>query len=327
MFMCVKISVVVPVYNLKEYLPRCVKSLINQDIDRYEIILVDDGSFDGSEILCDTYAIEYPKLIKCIHKPNGGLSSARNAGISVAKGKYIIFPDPDDWTDKNYLSCLLDLQEKFCTDLSCTGYYTEYNNHTIKNNINQKLQIMSCREAQKALLVPPSMGGFAWNKLYHLGIIRDNNLLFLDDVGTTEDLDFAFRYIQHCSKICFAPNICTYHYYQRKDAATHSGFSEKKVESIHTYEKILKIVGYDSEIGVAAKEEICNTAINLLDMYLNSDSCNKALYEKIRLYIKEYHLEYIKSKRYGANRKIQAILARYAPKLYQKMKNIIVRDV
>lgn len=320
------ISVVVPVYNLSEFLPHCFESLLMQTLDNYEIILVDDGSTDTSGTLCDQYEAEHKKFVRCIHKSNGGLSSARNTGIDVAKGKYIIFPDPDDWVEPDYLEKLMSLQEKESADLVCTGHYIEFDSGSIEANLGQKYRVMSREEAQFSLLGSNGMSGFAWNKLYHLDIIHREKIYFLDDVGTTEDLDFAFRYLKYCSKICFAPDTRTYHYYQRNNAATHSGFSEKKVASIHTYEKILRDVENDSKIGVAAKEEICNTAINLIIMYLNSNSNNEKLYKEIRLYVKEYYWEYIKSKRYGINRKMQAILARYTPKLYQKMKNMIAKE-
>ncbi len=320
------ISVVVPIYNLSKFLPRCFESLLKQTIDNYEIILVDDGSTDDSGTLCDQYEDEYKEFVRCIHKSNGGLSSARNVGIDVAKGKYIIFPDPDDWVEPDYLERLLSLQLTESVDLVCTGYYVEFDSNSIQANLGQKYQIMSREEAQLSLLVSGGMGGFAWNKLYHLDIIRREKLYFLNDVGTTEDLDFAFRYIQYCSKLCFAPDVRTYHYYQRQNAATHGGFSETKVASIHTYEKILQVVRGDSQIGVVAKEEICNTAINLIIMYLNSNCDNKKIYEEIRLYIKKYYWEYIKSKHYSLGRKIQIILARYTPKLYQKIKNTIAKE-
>lgn len=95
-------SIIVPVYNVKPYLSRCVESLRRQTFDSYEIILVDDGSTDGSGIVCDKYSEEDPK-IKVIHKPNGGLSDARNAGIKTAQGDYIMFVDSDDWIKDNTL--------------------------------------------------------------------------------------------------------------------------------------------------------------------------------------------------------------------------------
>lgn len=92
------ITVVIPVYNMVDYLEKAVKTLGKQTYKNYEIILIDDGSTDGGTYLCDKLA-EYYEQIRTIHKKNGGLSSARNCGIENAKGKYIIFPDPDDWVD------------------------------------------------------------------------------------------------------------------------------------------------------------------------------------------------------------------------------------
>ena len=93
------ISIIVPVYNVEEYLKECIDSIINQTYKRIEIILVDDGSTDKSGKICDDYA-KIDKRIKVVHKENGGLSDARNVGISVSSGKYIAFVDSDDWVEK-----------------------------------------------------------------------------------------------------------------------------------------------------------------------------------------------------------------------------------
>ena len=98
------ITVVVPIYNLSELLHRCMTTLLSQS-GSYEIILVDDGSTDKSPAMCDRYATEYQDKVRVIHKENGGLSSARNAGIEAARGKYIIFPDPDDWVELYFQTC------------------------------------------------------------------------------------------------------------------------------------------------------------------------------------------------------------------------------
>ena len=320
------VSVIVPIFNMKEFLPRCMSKLILQNYFDYEIILVDDGSTDGSSEMCDWYAEMHSNLVRCIHKTNGGLSSARNAGMDVAQGEYVIFPDPDDWVENNYLERLVALQKQYTVDLVCTGHFIDYDDRSIEANRNQTLRLISSKEAQKALLISPCMGGFAWNKLFHLKIIRLHNLRFLDDVGTTEDLDFAFRYLQYCKEVCFAPEIRTYHYYQRSGAATHGGFSVKKLQAIRTYEKILATSGATSDIGKAAKEDICNTAINLIPMYWNSDEKDVICYQKIRNYIKMYYSDYLKSSRYSKGRKLQAIFARYIPKTYCKIKNVISRE-
>ena len=130
---------------------------------------------------------------------------------------------------------------------------------------------LSGTEAQKALLLPPQMGGFAWNKLYRLDIIREHSLRFLDDVGITEDLDFAYRYLAFCRKVCLAPSARTYHYFQRDGAATRSGFSQRKLDSLRTYEKIIADCEHTMpDLAQAAKDEICTTAVNLIWMYENS---------------------------------------------------------
>lgn len=319
------ISVVVPVYNLAELLPRCMSSLLMQTDQDYEIILVDDGSQDGSGDLCDRYALQYPDIVRCLHKVNGGLSSARNAGMQAAEGQYVTFPDPDDWTEPDYLARFLELARDNQADLVCTGHFVEYPDHTIEANPGQTRRMMSGKQAQEALLNAPCMCGFAWNKLYRLDLIREHGLHFLDDVGTTEDLDFAYRYLQYCSRVCFAPEVRTYHYFQRNGAATHSEFSIKKMQSIRTYEKIIHDAGEDSTVGRAAMEEICNTAMNLMILYFNSPHADEQVYDRLRMYIRRYYPYYRQSRRFGTGRKLQAFVARYMPRLYGKLKQLLTR--
>lgn len=316
------ISVIVPIYNLYLYLPRFMESFLTQTVNNYEIILVDDGSSDGSEILCDQYENSNPNSIFCIHKENGGLSSARNAGIDAARGEYVIFPDPDDWVEPEYLESLLNLQMNYNVDLVCIGHFVDYDDRRIEANIGQTLQIMTGYEAQKSLIIPPCINGFAWNKLYHLDIIRKYNLRFLDDVGTTEDLDFAFRYLNYCKKIVFSPEDRLYHYFQRRGAATHSGFLLKKLESIRTYQKIIEN-SRDDELIRAAKEEICNINVNLVWDYQNSRLRDMKAEEQIHQFLGRYLKYYCTSERYSLSRKVQAIMAYKTPKLYAQIKNQI----
>ena len=314
------VSVVVPIYNMESFLPKCMESLLKQTYEMIEIILVDDGSTDKSRILINEYEKLYPKKVRVCYKENGGLSSARNIGIEKVQGKFVIFPDPDDWVDRNYIEELVKIQKKYQCDLAVTGYFVEFEKKSIQTNLNQELVKMNSKEAIKSLFRLPCMGGFAWNKLYCLDIIRNNKLEFLDDVGTTEDLDFAYRYLKYCNSVVFSPETRTYHYYQREGAATDKKFSFKKLESIHTYEKILSD-NYDSEIKNIAKEETCNTAINLLWMYWSTEEQDKEVLGKIKFYLRENFFVYMKSKTYSKSRKIQAIMARFMPNVYCLIKN------
>ncbi len=316
------LTLAIPVYNMISFLPQCMKTMLSQTSQDFEIILVDDGSTDGSADLCDNYAAQFPNLIRAVHKVNGGLSSARNAGIDAASGDFIIFPDPDDWVEPDYVQHLLELQKTHNADLVCTGYYVATGNGSSPASADSTPVVLSSKDAQKGLLLSPRLSGFAWNKLYRLDIIRSHSLRFLDDVGTTEDLDFVYRYLAYANNICYAPCYRTYHYYQRPGAATHSGFSKRKLESIRTYEKIISdCASWSSELQNAAEEEICVTAVNLLwslRMTKPFDrDCQKMLLQAIRKHLKSHLL----SNRYGAGRKIQALTAAVSPTIFTFLKN------
>lgn len=116
-----KISVIVAAYNIEKYIERCIDSLRNQTYEKIEIILIDDGSVDSTGYLCDM-AAQCDKRISCIHKENGGLSSARNTGIKKASGNYITFVDGDDWVEKEYIETLYKNLTGEGADLSILGY-------------------------------------------------------------------------------------------------------------------------------------------------------------------------------------------------------------
>ena len=147
---------------------------------------------------------------------------------------------------------------------------------------------------------------------------------FLDDVGITEDLDFVYRYLAFCKTVCFAPSARTYHYFQREVAATISGFSKRKLDSLHTYEKI--ITDCESTIpdmAQAAKDEICTTAVNLIWIYENSETKDVSAKKTLLRHIRENLPAYLQGNRYGWGRKVQAVLAGFCPGLYAHLKNAI----
>ena len=321
------LTLAIPVYNMEQYLPRCMETMLAQTCQDYECILVDDGSTDNSGQMCDDYAAKHSDFIRVVHKENGGLSSARNAGIDAAKGKYIIFPDPDDWVEPDYVEKLLEYRQQIDADLVCTGYFVDTENNCIPAKKDQLPMTLSGTEAQKALILPPQMGGFAWNKLYRLDVIRKHNLCFLDDVGITEDLDFAYRYLAFCRTICFAPSARTYHYFQRDGAATRSGFSRRKLDSLHTYEKIIADCEQTMpDLAQASKDEICTTAVNLIWMYQNSKIKDTEAKKTLLCRIRENLPAYLRGNRYGSGRKVQAVLAGFCPGLYAHLKNAVQRN-
>lgn len=171
-------SIIVPVYQAHQYLERLITSILAQSYDKYELLLVDDGSSDGSEKICDKFSTKY-KQIKTIHKENGGVSSARNCGIENAKGNYIIFLDADDYIDRDFLVDASKTIEKHQADIFVYGYYAES-----EKMLREFLPSLSgvYDNAIFSEMIPTFIQDEAfnsvWNKVFSARIINDNNLRF-----------------------------------------------------------------------------------------------------------------------------------------------------
>ena len=312
------LTLAVPIYNKEPYLPRCLDSLLAQTATDYEILLIDDGSSDGSGAICDRYAANHPHRIRVIHKTNSGLSAARNTGIDAARGQWITFPDPDDWVEPDYVAAFLELLAQSQSDLVCTGFWVEDGDVRTPGYPDGSTVIMTARDAQRALLLPPEIGGFAWNKIFDLALLRRHKLRFRGDVGAVEDMEFAYRYLDHTKSICFCPTRRTSHYDQHPDSITHAPFSRKRLMDFETYS--LLAADPDPELSQAAQEEICVTAVNHLWSLLTSKSHDPQSKELLLSHIRRNLLIHLKSNRYGRKRKLQAVTAAVAPRLFAVLK-------
>lgn len=214
-----RITIVVPVYKVEKYLEKCVTSLINQTFPDIEIILVDDGSPDSCPEICDYFA-ENDSRIKAIHKPNGGLSDARNAGIREASGEYILFVDSDDYID-------LDACEKFiCAAADSTPDVVVANARRIEgekesimlHQFNTHGGIVTGEQYIKAELKTNTMYMAAWLNLYNRKFLLDNNLEFKCGL-LHEDEQFTPRVILKAKKV-LGTDIVFYNYLIREDSIT-----------------------------------------------------------------------------------------------------------
>lgn len=315
------VTLAVPIYNMERYLPRCMDSLLQQSCRDYEILLIDDGSTDSGGALCDGYAARYPELVRVVHKSNGGLSSARNAGIEHARGEFIIFPDPDDWVEPNYVQAFLERQRKFQADMVVLGHYVDTENTSLPERGDDPMQLLSGYEAQRGLLLPPRMQGFSVIKLYRLDLIRSGGLRFQRGMGTTEDLDFAYRYLAHCQRVCYDPSCRVYHYCQRSDSATRSPFHREKLGTFKTYEHIIAdCADRDPELARQAATEICTSAVNLLWENESGDHPDAQVRQELRRRILRLVPGYLRQSRYGFGRKLQTLMAVVSPRLYMHLK-------
>lgn len=183
------LSVVVPVYKVEKYIHECVESILAQTFTDYELILVDDESPDNCPQICDDYAKKYP-FIKVVHKSNGGLSSARNAGIKVASGEYIAFVDSDDLIDKNMFSVMLEKMQKEEADICCTGMI-QFNDNSTWHSLPAPKEdvLLSGNDIYKFIFSKNGCGDYMPNKIFRRSIF--------DTVSLIENVIYEDIYIMH----------------------------------------------------------------------------------------------------------------------------------
>ena len=228
------LTVVIPVYNVERYLKRCIESVLAQEWKDYEILLVDDGSTDHSPQICDDYVKAYD-FISVIHKENGGLSEARNTGISHVKGEYVYFPDSDDWLEPDTFIALAEALESQEFDI------ISFNRDFVKGEEDaivsepEVTQVFEGKDAFVQMLKHRYITGFANDKIYRKSLFVDNNILFpsrkyYEDLGTNYKLFLS-------AKKVYATNQKYYHYLiDNPDSITQS-WNEKKFRDMFGFYK------------------------------------------------------------------------------------------
>ena len=228
------LTVVIPVYNVEKYLDRCLKSILIQEWKNYDIILVDDGSTDRSPQICDDYVKAYD-FISVIHKENGGLSEARNTGLSQAKGEYIYFPDSDDWLEPDTFIALAEaLESQKCDIISFNREFVKGEEDVIISD-PVETQVFNGKDAFVHMLKHSYITGFANDKIYRKSLFVDHDILFpkgkyYEDLGTNYKLFLS-------AKKVYATNQKYYHYLiDNPDSITQS-WNEKKFRDMFEFYK------------------------------------------------------------------------------------------
>lgn len=244
------ISVIIPVYNVEKYLNNCVKSVIGQSYKDLEIILVDDGSTDNSGIICD-FLKEKDNRIIVIHKKNGGLSSARNAGLSIASGDYILFIDSDDTIDSNMIKVMYNTLIKNNSDIVICDYQRIKNEEPKVCDINNfKVENMNYDDLWVEIF--GHLNNSSCNKMYRKDLM--NNIFFKEGIIHGEDLLFNLDYLSNCKKGTKI-NCKFYHYYIRENSITKAAFNKNNFNEILVKDFALEIIKnrYPSQIKNAQK--------------------------------------------------------------------------
>ncbi len=254
------ISVIVPIYNVEPYLRRCVDSILAQKYRNLEIILVDDGSPDDCPQICDEYAAQ-DERIKVIHKANGGLSSARNAGLDAASGDWVSFIDSDDWIEPDMYEVLLRNAGNANAEISVGGVNDELVDQdrvTVTKTTYHgalKQETLSPTEAMARYF---TTSWAAWDKIYRKELFQTIRF----PVGEiNEDEAIVLKLLDTCTAVSYT-NQVFYHYIHRAQSITTSAFSEKKLAWYrHCQDNLRWIQQYHPELAAFADKRLCSSIL------------------------------------------------------------------
>ena len=281
------ISIIVPAYNVNEYLCKSVDSLLCQSYSNLEIILIDDGSTDSTGKLCDLYAIKDSR-VKVIHQENQGVSSARNVALKVAKGDFVSFVDADDYVDATMYEVLVKNALKHNSDYVVTGFSIDKDISCSKSPVYKDQQEVFSWTKEDAIVDLSSLksnfsGGLVCSKLIKTEIAK--NVMFDHKLPLAEDQLFALNCILNSKKIIAVAGK-PYHYIFRKNSASRSTINEKKVEQIlSAYTKICNIVKnkLDSKLLLRFKVySLCRCELYSANKLIMQHQNNSELYAKLK---------------------------------------------
>ena len=224
------VSVIVPFYNVENYIERCLETLVNQTLEDIEIILVNDGSKDRSKIIVDKFLKQYPEKIVYLEKENGGLSDARNYAIPHAKGEYIAFLDSDDYVEKTMYKDMYELAKKENSDMVECDFYWEYPDKNKRKEDKGVIYNGKKEMLEKVRVV-------AWNKLIKKEILEKSRVLFPKGLRY-EDVEFTYKLVPYLDKVSFLKKPCI-HYIQREGSISNNQ-NERNKEIFQVLDNVIK---------------------------------------------------------------------------------------
>lgn len=319
------VSIIIPVYNVEQYIEKCVISCINQTYNNIEIIVVNDGSTDSSQAILNKLAIEYTQL-KIIHKKNGGVSSARNIGIKESRGDYIVFVDGDDYLANGAIEYMMKIIKQTSSEFAILrNCFTSINQKQYKDKI-EKIN----NEDAIMLLLGFSMELGCWNKIYSKELMQREQIFFDEELFYGEGLHFILKIAKNAKSIGIGTKSVYYYRKNNMQSAT-SSFNYEKFENGE--KSLLKI-----------KEEIINNSkkIEIIWTYHYAMFCQNALLECInnRKYINDYESVYKKwkekfnsffgklffSKFISLKEKIKLLIIMISPYFFSMLRNKKIKE-
>lgn len=281
-----EISVIVPVYKVEKYLDRCIESIVNQTYPDFELILVDDGSPDGSPILCDKWE-EKDSRVHVIHKKNGGASSARNAGLKIAKGNWIAFADSDDWLDRTALKTLYDLANQYNVPMAIGGMRVvqKYTDASIVMKQNAKVLSNADLMSRFFRLNGEPDTHSVCGAIIRRDILEDYSFI---EGRMNEDVETCYYLARKCEAAVYT-DAPLYNYFKNIEGVTNSGFSKKKLDLLDIWDIVQKQVEqFTPEYSYACEMNCKRARFTLLtQMSLNGYDHDDSLMKKTKQQLKK----------------------------------------
>lgn len=309
------VSVIVPAYNIAPFIERCIKSILSQTYKDLQLIVVDDGSTDGTGEICDIISQTDSRML-VLHKKNGGVSSARNAALQLATGKYISFIDGDDWIEPTLYEDAVNALKEHNAQCFMFEYAIDYaNGEAHKHQVDlSKYGVINGEQAFQYSIGPENR--FLWPKVYEKALAE--GLLFNEQIILGEDTLYICDVIRRATKVVYSCNIY-YHYFQRDGSAIQSSFNKKKLSGIVAYQKVVEIAENNkmSEAIVVAKEALSNLAVQLAKRVLEAPKYpeHKQDLKYLKSIIVENKKELIASKSASRKTKIKLFIASFSIRL------------
>lgn len=278
-----KVSIIVPVYNVSEYLERCVNSLFQQKYKNVEIILVDDCSTDGSRELAKKLAKKDSRCIFIQREKNGGLSAARNTGMEAASGEWLAFVDSDDWVTEDYISAMYDIAQKDNAEIVISSIYYYYENGSYKEVSPFADLTTESSQKEKIALCRP----YAWGKLYRNSLFRIRKVEFPEDIWRSEDISTIIPLMSYTDKISIL-NKPLYYYYQRKNSLSNMNYKNADVSFYpRTINRMFELSNQGFELELEYRS-ICDLIYGMVMIMLRSKKSNEEVLEVINSFNKKY---------------------------------------
>jgi glycosyltransferase involved in cell wall biosynthesis len=311
-----KISVIVPVYNVAVYLEKCVNSILNQTLNEFELILIDDGSTDKSGIMCDDFAL-LDSRIKVVHKKNGGLSDARNSGLAISTSDFVMFVDSDDWIEEDMLAYLYSLIIISGSDIAQCGFTKVYKDEVIDVK-TKEITTVTYTDTEKILrnfFLGEDISSVMWDKIYSRNIIKD--LRF--PIGQTLEDHYLLSDIFVRTKSITLSTAVKYYYLQRDNSIMKKERSLKHMtSSFLAYKNRIKVSeNFKSDYLVSLS--LKGLASDFFQYYrliylLNSKSDSVDMYRELKKEHKQYKRQILKNKMISPKFKLMLELCYVNPK-------------